>query len=75
MKKIISSAVAASLMLGSTAAVAAPAIDRAVAPVMDGEELSGDNGILVALLAAAAIVVGIILIEESEDEDDLPTSP
>ncbi|MDE1466849.1 hypothetical protein [Aurantiacibacter sp. D1-12] len=75
MKKIITSAVAASIMLGSTASAAAPAFDREAAPTIAAEGLDGENGILIALLAAAAIIAGIILIEEGEDEDPLPTSP
>ncbi len=75
MKKIFTSAVAASFLLGSTATAAAPAIEREAAPAVMAESLDGENGILIAVLAAAAVIAGIILIEESEDEDDLPTSP
>ena len=63
------------VMLGSTAAVAAPAIERDAAAVASAENLEGENGILIAVLAAAAIIAGIILIEEGEDDLDLPTSP
>lgn len=75
MKKIISSAVAAGLLLGSTAAVAQDAtFDRAPANVEEAENLEGGT-LLIILLIAAAIAGAIFLIEESGDEDDLPTSP
>ncbi|WP_271077973.1 hypothetical protein [Aurantiacibacter sp. MUD61] len=75
MKKIISSAVAAGLMLGSTAAVAAPAIDREGAPVLNAEEAGMDAGVIAAILAALAAIGLVILLEDNEDDDPLPMSP
>ncbi len=76
MKKIITSAVAASILLGSTvSASAAPALDRDAAFVSDSEAFLGGNGFLIILLVAAAIAGGIIAIESGEDDNDLPTSP
>lgn len=76
MKKIITSAVAASILLGSAvSATAAPVLPRDAATVTDAEGLEGESGILYALLAAAAVIAGIIIIESGEDDDDLPTSP
>ncbi|KLI64240.1 hypothetical protein [Aurantiacibacter marinus] len=50
-------------------------IDRLPASVdAQGEQLEGQNGIFIALLAAAAIIAGII-IAASDDEEPLPTSP
>ena len=75
MKKIITTAVAASMLLGSTSsAISAQALDRDAAFVSESEEVEGGSGILIAILAAAAVIVGIILIEKDQDED-LPTSP
>ncbi len=75
MKKIITSAVAASILLGSTAsAVSAQAIDREAASVSQSEE-AGVSSLLVVLIVAAIIAGGIIALEGGEDDDDLPTSP
>ncbi|MBH5322505.1 hypothetical protein [Aurantiacibacter sediminis] len=76
MKKLITSVVATGLMLGSTAAVAAPTIDREGAPVLNAEESGMSAGVIAALLAALAAVGLVILIEDNEDDNDpLPTSP
>ena len=74
MKKIISTAIAASLMAASTAAVAAPAVERLDAPVSEAEEAGVSTGLVVigfAILAAAIVY----FIEDNDDNDDLPTSP
>jgi hypothetical protein len=74
MKKIITSAVAASLLLGSTAsAVSAQALDRDAAAVSQSEK-AGTMNFLVPVLVALIVIVGIVVIESGEDED-LPTSP
>ena len=77
MKKIISSAVVAGLLLGSTASAAAtPVIDRNEAFVAENEEFLGEgSALLIVLLVAAGLAGLIFLIEEGEDDDDLPTSP
>ncbi|MBV7259274.1 hypothetical protein [Erythrobacter crassostreae] len=64
----------AAVSLAASPAIAEAAFDRASAPVEGESELSGENGILIALLAAAAVIAGIIVIA-SDDGEDLPTSP
>lgn len=62
------------LGLAALAAVAAPvgasalAAERAAAPVGSANELEGDNGILIGVVAAAAIIAGIIIISDDGDE-------
>lgn len=75
MKKLISTAVAAGLLIGTSANAAVPAVDRDAAVITEAEGLEGEGGLLIVLLIAAAIAGIIIAIESSEDEDDLPTSP
>lgn len=76
MKKLISAAVAAGLMVGTSAnAVAAPVIDRDAVTITEGENLEGSGSLLIVLLVAAAIAGIIIAIESGEDPDSLPTSP
>lgn len=75
MKKIITTAVAAGLMLGTTANAAVPAIDRDSVAMTEAEGLEGEGSLIIILLAAAAIAGIIVLIEDNEDFDDLPTSP
>ena len=77
MKKIISSAIAAGLLLGSTAANAAPVIDREAASLSDADGFGGDGdggGLLIVLLLAA-IAAGIVIFIEDNEDEDLPTSP
>ncbi len=71
-RKAIFATVAAGLTLGSTAAVAAPAINqaRAASPVADAEGLGGFGWILGVLIAA-----GVIAVIASDDDDDAPVSP
>lgn len=64
----------AGLLLGSTAATAAPLPVRDAAPVLESEELEnmGTLGIILGL----AIVAGIIAVVIADaDEDEAPTSP
>lgn len=74
----IATTAAAALALSATPVLAQEAsIDRLPAPVdAQGEQLEGESGILIALLAAAAIIAGIIIAADGgTDEADLPTSP
>ena len=50
--------------------VAQASLERTTAPI-EGENLEGENGILIAVLAAAAVIAGIIIIADDND----PTSP
>lgn len=67
---------AASLAVAPVAVQAAetvaPAVERLGATSESSENLEGENGILIALLAAAAVIAGIIIIADGDDE---PTSP
>ena len=83
MKRILAPLAATGLVLASTAAQAAPAIDRAPASIGKSEQLFGGdgtypNGILMLLLAGA-VVMGIFAIVESGDDGPdltpLPLSP
>lgn len=67
---------AAAIALSATPVFAQEAsIDRLPAPVeTQGEQLEGNSGIFLALLAAAAIIAGIIIAADG-DEETLPTSP
>lgn len=62
------------LGLAAMAAVTAPigaaavAADRASAPVQSANELEGNNGILIGVVAAVAIIAGIIIIADDDDE-------
>ena len=77
MKKILSSVIAAGLVLGTTAANAAPAIERNAASVSDAEGFGGDGegGGLLIILLLAAIAAGIVIFIEDNEDEDLPTSP
>ena len=70
MKKIVTAAVAS---LGLVATPALAQAERVGAPVEAGEQLEGENGILIAILAAAAVIAGLIIL--LEDDEDSPTSP
>ena len=77
MKKILSSAIAASLLIGSTVAQAAPAIERNAASISDADRFGNDDngGGLLIILLLAAIAAGIIIFIEDNEDEDLPTSP
>ena len=72
MKRILAPLAATGLVLASTAAHAAPAIDRAPAATGESEQLFGGegypNGVLMLLLAGA-VVLGIYAIVDSGDND------
>lgn len=72
MKKIIA-AIAATGLLATPVLAQSVNVERAPARSSDSNELEGESGILIALLAAAAIIAGIIIL--ADNEDDLPTSP
>lgn len=67
---------AAVIALSATPVFAQEAsIDRLPAPVdAQGEQLEGQSGLILALLAAAAIIAGIIIAADN-GEESLPTSP
>jgi|GEM_PF-3215772 hypothetical protein len=79
MRKLIVSAAAAAMVLGSTVAQAAPvAIDSArLGSSLNGEELTGENSVHVWLgvLGLAVLVAVLFAINDNDAEEDLPTSP
>lgn len=68
-RKVLAGFAAAGLVLGSTAAAAAPA-DRTASPVGEAEGI-GTFGIVIGLL----ILAGIIGVVASDNGEDLPASP
>lgn len=50
--------------------VSSKSVSRTAASATDRQELEGENGILIAVLAAAAIIAGIIIIADDDDDDD-----
>ncbi|WP_305095986.1 hypothetical protein [Croceibacterium aestuarii] len=65
---------AAGLILGSTAAAAAPAsADRAGSKVSSSEKLAGTGTF--TLLLGLLVVAGVIAVVASNDNNDAPTSP
>ncbi len=80
LKKIVASAVAAGLIAGHTAAMAAPVAidssDRSAAALDGAEGLEGGSEVWLILLFALVAAGIIVLIEGNEgDVDDLPASP
>lgn len=71
-RKTLTGLAAASLVLGSTAAVAAPVASRDASPVAQSDDLAGIGtfGILLGLL----IVAGVIAIVATDDNNN-PASP
>jgi len=76
MRKLIVSAAAAAMVMGSTVAHAAPvAIDNARSDTsLTGEEL-GSAHIWLGLLGLAALIFVLVQINDNDGEDDLPHSP
>lgn len=70
-KKLMTSAAAATLVAAPIAAQAAPV--RAPSPTTDEERLAGS--LLLPALIALAVAIGIYLIVDDGDDDDLPVSP
>ncbi len=79
MRKLIVSAAAAAMVLGSTVAQAAPvAIDNARSgSSLAGEDLTGGNSVHVwlGLLGLGALIFVLFAINDNDGEQDLPTSP
>jgi len=75
LKKLAAVVAATSLTVAPVSAQAvdsvAPAVERVSGSATGAENLEGENGILIALLAAAAVIAGIIIIADDDD----PTSP
>jgi len=70
--KLAAATAALSLVAAPVAAQSvAPAVEHVAATNAGGEQLEGENGILIAILAAAAVIAGIIIIADHDD----PTSP
>jgi len=72
-RKALIALASAGMVLGSTAANAAPAVAdvRAGSPVAESEGLAGSWGWILALI----IVAGVIGVIASDGDEDLPTSP
>ena len=84
MKRILAPIAATGLVLASTMAQAAPAVDRAPAATGKSEGLFGGSGYpngIVMLLLAGAVVMGIYAIVDSDndgpfsDPNPAPVSP
>lgn len=73
MRRFIVGAAAAAMVVGSSAAQAAPVADRVGSPVSANEDLGG-NGLWLGLLAAGLLIFVLFQINDGE-EDDLPHSP
>lgn len=73
-RKVLASVAAGGLVLGSTAAAAAPVAvssDRAASPVSTSENLRGGWAWILAVL----IIIGVIAVIASDNNEDLPQSP
>ena len=74
MRKLIMSAAAAAIIVGSSVAQAAPVADaRAGSPVAEAEGLSSE--ILLGLLAAILLTIALLGINDNDVPDNFPTSP
>jgi hypothetical protein len=74
MRKLIMSAAAAAMIVGSSVAQAAPVADaRAGSPVAEAEGMSSE--ILLGLFAAILLVIALIGINDNDVDDNFPTSP
>lgn len=60
------------LVLGSTAASAAPAAVRAPSPVEEADAVGGGSWAWILALIVAAGVIGVIA---SDSDEEIPTSP
>ncbi|MDE1466994.1 hypothetical protein [Aurantiacibacter sp. D1-12] len=76
MKKLLTTVAVAGAMVTTPALAQDAAFDRLPAPVEQGEELEGEAGLIIALLAAAAVIAGIIIATGTDNADEqLPASP
>ena len=74
MRKVITGAAAAAMLVGSTMAQAAPAVDaRTASPVAESEQAAG--GALWLGLLGAALLAFILFQINDDNNDSLPTSP
>jgi len=79
LKKLAASVAVVSLMttpaMAQAVQSAAPVAERIGATAdTKAENLEGNGGIIVGVLAAAAVIAGIIIIAD-DDDDDEPASP
>jgi hypothetical protein len=72
-RKSLTSLAAAGLILGSTAAAAAPVADRSGSDVPASENVAGVG--TYTLLLGLLVIGGVIAIVASSDNNNTPTSP
>ena len=70
-RKALVALASAGLVLGSTAAAAAPA-DRSASPVESADAIGGGSW---AWILALIIVAGVIGVIASDSDEEIPTSP
>ena len=70
-RKALVALASAGLVLGSTAAAAAPA-DRSASPVQDADAIGGGSW---AWILALIIVAGVIGVIASDSDGEIPTRP
>ena len=68
-RKALVALASAGLVLGSTAAAAAPVANRASSPVAESENLG------FAWIIGILILIGVIGVIAADGDEDLPTSP
>ena len=74
MRKLIMSAAAAAMVVGSSVAQAAPVADaRAGSPVAEAEGFSSE--ILLGLFAAILLTIALLGINDNDVDDNFPHSP
>lgn len=72
-RKALVALASAGLVLGSTAAAAAPVADvRAASPVEGADAIGGGAWVWILALIVAAGVIGVIA---SDSDEEIPTSP
>ena len=74
MRKLMMSAAAAAMIVGSSVAQAAPVADaRAGSPVAEAEGLG--SAVWLGVLAAILLAIALIGINDNDVDDNFPTSP